>query len=601
MSFLENRYYWHTEKKSPDVYRIVCLGDSLTYGVGVQPQESLPAQLEALLNRNVWEPIIEVVNAGISGFSLYDDWYFFLNEIHKFQPDLLLFVLCENDVELTSNEENYQDHVKACWDEQGQYLRYFKKAVAQIGEHVRALNLQCLVTFYSISGEEEKGEYALILKNICSETGLDFVNLAEEFTEEFSGKLNPAMNASSVDHHPSRLAHQVAAQRLSRHISRKKLITKNNAFSSEKELCGKVFLFGEFLRENGVQPEICIYRMLEMLNAKRTGKARNLLDPEILIDDKDFAQKRSVLSKEMEHGYKLVFLEGLAERFKRNSTMFYRWIENSQRSTIDIEKHSFILEENLRDPSLSYCPSCKYEEEYDFSTFPSRLAMLSEKLNQISSNFLIPLHRLGGIPAELLPLQEDLVRKIEAPSAFIQSFIEILRDKLKNADALFDRFCKMFRESKEQLSNLTISRYFALISQKLMVHLMELEAAYSELKLNEINPLLFQQNLAPFTTISVTIRSSNAKIPNIIVIAESVIPFRHPLRGFQYVVNDGQSHVYSFAFPLFTLGRVSVHLLRNEETFIEGIAVFNNESNIIQYGNLSKEPEFSLPITLIPI
>lgn len=45
---------------------VLCLGDSLTEGYAVDPDNSYPAQLQRLLRERGW-PEIEVVNAGISG------------------------------------------------------------------------------------------------------------------------------------------------------------------------------------------------------------------------------------------------------------------------------------------------------------------------------------------------------------------------------------------------------------------------------------------------------------------------------------------------------------------------------------------------------
>lgn len=46
--------------------RVVCLGDSLTEGFGLTPEEAWPQLLQGELRRSGW-PTIEIVNAGVSG------------------------------------------------------------------------------------------------------------------------------------------------------------------------------------------------------------------------------------------------------------------------------------------------------------------------------------------------------------------------------------------------------------------------------------------------------------------------------------------------------------------------------------------------------
>jgi lysophospholipase L1-like esterase len=602
MSFLENRYYRHTEKKSPDVYRIVCLGDSLTFGCGVPSCESLPSQLETLLNRTVWEPIVEVVNAGICGFSLYDDWNFYLHEIHRYQPDYVVIVLCQNDPELFSAQKDYRDHLRACWEEQGTHLPYFKRAVAAIGEQVSALGLRCSLAFYDISGDQENENYASVIKGICDKSGLGFIDIAAEFTGEFSGKRNPAMSVNTVDRHPSRLAHQIAAQKLSRYLARNKHLPQSNAFACEKELYRKVEGFGAFLRECGLQPEACIHRTGEILDAKRNGRARIALGPDLLIDEKEYSRLQGALADAMEFSRRALFLEGLAERFTRNSTAFYQDMEGAQRSILNIEKSIFILGENARNPSFSYYPPLRKMDDADFSTFPSRFNALLEIITMIKSNYLTTRQQSAGdmLPA-FRPMQEESAVKVVHAASTVESFLETLCTKLQSANDLFSRFCKLFDASKDRLSAKSVSSAFVQVSHELMSLLNQMQKAIASLQLHEINQVSFGNKRAPFTTLSASIKSSSGLVPNVIVTSESIIPHRQLLREMQYVVNDGRSHVYSFSFPLLALGRFCVFLTSAEQTVIESIDVYNTDSRVIHYQDISGQSEINLPVVLIPV
>ena len=69
-------------EKGEDVYRIMTIGDSFTFGLAVDDGQEYPAQLEACLAERLYGPTrYEVINAGYaSGFSP-DSFYVFLDQI----------------------------------------------------------------------------------------------------------------------------------------------------------------------------------------------------------------------------------------------------------------------------------------------------------------------------------------------------------------------------------------------------------------------------------------------------------------------------------------------------------------------------------------
>lgn len=80
------------------VFRILTIGDSITFGMGVDQGHTYPKQLEALLNTgNKNELNYEVINAGISGFNAGDEACFltYLNE--KYSPNLIIWLIIPND------------------------------------------------------------------------------------------------------------------------------------------------------------------------------------------------------------------------------------------------------------------------------------------------------------------------------------------------------------------------------------------------------------------------------------------------------------------------------------------------------------------------
>lgn len=85
-----------TQEKPDGVYRILVLGDSIPYGRVVGKKQTFPNQLEKILLEKGQK--VEVINAGVSGYSPYNELYYYLEEGRKFKPDLVIISFCMNDV-----------------------------------------------------------------------------------------------------------------------------------------------------------------------------------------------------------------------------------------------------------------------------------------------------------------------------------------------------------------------------------------------------------------------------------------------------------------------------------------------------------------------
>lgn len=76
----------------PGVRRIVALGDSFTWGFGVNDDEVYTEHL----SRNL--PATEVVNLGVSGFDLRSELTYLQDEGMRYQPQAVLLAVCQNDI-----------------------------------------------------------------------------------------------------------------------------------------------------------------------------------------------------------------------------------------------------------------------------------------------------------------------------------------------------------------------------------------------------------------------------------------------------------------------------------------------------------------------
>lgn len=78
------------QPKPEGLLRIALIGDSVTYGTGVDPADTLPKQLERVLRERFPERELEVMNCGVFAHNTTQQlaWYRF--NIAKFEPDIVL-------------------------------------------------------------------------------------------------------------------------------------------------------------------------------------------------------------------------------------------------------------------------------------------------------------------------------------------------------------------------------------------------------------------------------------------------------------------------------------------------------------------------------
>jgi lysophospholipase L1-like esterase len=84
-------------RPSPGVLRILCIGDSLTFGNGVHSSDTYPKQLEAMLN-GAGENRYEVINAGVPAYDTWQEVAYLRDEGVRLAPDMVVVGFYGNDI-----------------------------------------------------------------------------------------------------------------------------------------------------------------------------------------------------------------------------------------------------------------------------------------------------------------------------------------------------------------------------------------------------------------------------------------------------------------------------------------------------------------------
>src|SRR5580765_8979040 len=111
-----------TATKRAGVLRIACIGDSWTFGMNVNQDQTYPARLETLFKQRRPAPEVEILNFGVLGYSSFQGLELLKRRVLDLQPDVLVIGFGMNDSDvggyrdkdvLKPGEVHWRDRVKA--------------------------------------------------------------------------------------------------------------------------------------------------------------------------------------------------------------------------------------------------------------------------------------------------------------------------------------------------------------------------------------------------------------------------------------------------------------------------------------------------------
>jgi hypothetical protein len=109
-------------EKPESIIRILVLGDSFTYGYGVENKEAYPKVLERILKQHN-KNNIEVLNAGVSGWGTWQEKEFLKTTGIKYEPDIILVGYYLNDVFDTQSFSRGMKTPLYYWEKEQAFLR----------------------------------------------------------------------------------------------------------------------------------------------------------------------------------------------------------------------------------------------------------------------------------------------------------------------------------------------------------------------------------------------------------------------------------------------------------------------------------------------
>jgi lysophospholipase L1-like esterase len=570
-----------------NLFRVLCMGDSMVYGSGVPRSQALPAQLERILNGAVWHKQFEVINCGICGYSLYDVWHRFLHHSIRYKPDLALLIICDNDPELIGAEElnargnaiSYHDHLQSCWDRNGPHLPYFELALTNVGEQCRQMALPLILGYYDVYNQPLRNNIIEILKRLVAQQRIDFVDLSLDFVGQKSAIHKNTV--SPADGHPSPAAHEIAAARLARHILAGGYLSRTNgSFIPERELYRRQIADALEMSNCGYPVEQALYDLRRMMALKRNCRVRLSFPSTELLDDAEYEQTRlsvaSMLSRRQLTLFCAAHVRSLeADRGKIEALMF--------RSANDVRTASkvlFVLDQSVKNPHL---PEVSIYHGFTIGSMMPMLREMPDEVIRWADAVKKAQDSLDKLDAVMRGPVHPLLRGFAAPidSSYFDS-VGQLRSYLRGLDEILHSLYGLLQYLSEILQNPAWSGSDSRMQTcgRIANTLFSVRNAAREIielcRLDRLMDPVVPREPARFTSCSLTISSTAEQPVAIAVQVIPTVPSSSSSWEFRWIIRDGVPHDYQLEFPLFFAGDIRIQLYPTEDASIQGIALYNS-------------------------
>ncbi len=219
--------------------RIVFLGDSFIYGLGVNDNETLPAILESDLNSKIKNKHFECINLGVPGYNTKLEVNRLVEKGLKYQPNIVVLTYVLNDYENARVVKNLDYYVirgllkrnismENAWKIRLKfnYLKYFpfnstfpdsvEKPFRRLYNLSREYNFSVIVISYPLFYYLDEKDYVAKLSGLCEKYGFPFYYLPKVIGYKEGGKWIQAKE----DIHPTAYANNVTANFLARVIQK---------------------------------------------------------------------------------------------------------------------------------------------------------------------------------------------------------------------------------------------------------------------------------------------------------------------------------------------------------------------------------------------
>jgi hypothetical protein len=242
---LRDREY--SEEKPPNVYRVMMLGDSTTFGWGVLEEDTAAKFLERKLNAHLPPGYdkVEVINAGVGNYDTVQEVTYYETRGRAFHPDLVVLVFFINDPEPVPVEKkgilidrsyliafatnrfdgilrhmgmrpNWKQYYSSLYDDDRPGFQACKKALASLADSTRSNGAKALVAIlpelHQINGDTYPFKVAHDkIKSVLATDGVSVVDLIDGLKDHGPEE---TLWVTPADDHPNAKANDLVSDQL---------------------------------------------------------------------------------------------------------------------------------------------------------------------------------------------------------------------------------------------------------------------------------------------------------------------------------------------------------------------------------------------------
>ena len=182
-------------EKPPGQFRILSLGESSTFGIGVENEETYSALLEGLLRDGAESPAVRVINAGVPAYSSFQSVQYLKTRGLALKPDMILFYHEVNDFLPSTFRDGSNTEVGISSSDK---QLYHSRSGGLARRLLRYSALHRFIT-YRVAKGRIRALQASPSGNPLAQIGLPDIGLPPRVVETIEGEeTRPALNARSL-------------------------------------------------------------------------------------------------------------------------------------------------------------------------------------------------------------------------------------------------------------------------------------------------------------------------------------------------------------------------------------------------------------------
>jgi hypothetical protein len=237
--------------KPPNGFRVLCLGDSITFGEGVREEDTYAMQLQKLLGAAMPDRKVEVINNGVQGYGTKEEVNAYRLVGAGYQPDVVVIGFYLNDATdfaetIRQNDEKSKElvlsplarmskiwevierrrHARALQEEffettrrsfQSKNWEQCKDALLTLRGDALRWKFRIVVAIFPVLWD--LGDYPLadvhkLVTDSFKSLGVEYIDLLDVFR----GRDAESLWVHPTDQHPNEIAHRLAAQRIAEYL-----------------------------------------------------------------------------------------------------------------------------------------------------------------------------------------------------------------------------------------------------------------------------------------------------------------------------------------------------------------------------------------------